>query len=98
MFETRIYKKGDFLFLVFDPLPGKTRRHRVQIPITDKGFKVLLKILSDRERSPFTEQANIAMIEAPIQHMVDEYLKKGGTIKTPKKNADETLTFEDLEL
>lgn len=98
MHETRIYKKGDYLFLVFDPLPGKTRRHRIQVPITEKGFRVLVKILSDRERSPFTEQAKIAYIEAPIQHMVDEYLKKGGQVKTPKQDAKETLSFEDLEL
>ena len=93
----RIYKSGDYLHLVFDPLPGNQRTHSVAIPITQKGFNVLIKILSDRERSPFVDKAHIATDEVPIQSMVEEWLKSN-TIKTVKKDAPNTLTLEDLDL
>ena len=95
---TRIYKSGDFLILLFDPLPGNSHSHSVSIPISEKGFKVLTKILSDRERSPFVDKAKIATSEAPIQYMVDEWLKNNNITRVSKREAPDTLTLEDLDL
>lgn len=86
------------MHLVFDPLPGNHKCHSIAIPISDKGFNVLVKILSDRERSPFVDKAHIATKEAPIQHMVDEWLKSNNIKNATKKAAPDTLTFEDLGL
>lgn len=93
----RIYKSGDFMILVFDQSPRTDKAHTVSLPINEKGFGVLVKILSDRERSPFVPKEFMATDEAPIQHMVDEWLKTN-QIKKPKQAAKETITLEDIGL
>jgi hypothetical protein len=94
----RIYKSGDFLHLIFGPETGGTRTHSITLPINEKGFSALLRILSEREKSPFVPK-HIATPAAPIQHMVDEWLKKGGAIQhVTKRDAPDELTLDDLDL
>jgi hypothetical protein len=93
----RISKSGDFIILTFESI-RTDKVHTVTLPINEKGWRVLIQILSERERSPFVPREYIGMNEAPIQYMVDEWLKKGGSIKKPKIDAPEDLTFDDLDL
>jgi len=93
----RIYKSGDHLLLTFESVRTE-KVHTVTLPINEKGWKVLIQILTERERSPFVPKEFMATKEAPIQYMVDEWLRKGGTVKKPKTDAPDTLTFEDLDL
>lgn len=94
----RIYKSGDFIWLVFDQSLHASGEHSISIPISDRGWEILLYILSVREGSPFVPKEHIAQEEAPIQYMIEQWLKDGGQIKRPKQDAKETLTLEDLDL
>ena len=71
----------------------------MSIPISERGWKVLIHILAAREKSPFIPKEFMATTEAPIQYMVEKWLREGGEIKRKTaRPAPEDLSIEDLEL
>lgn len=92
----KICKLGDKICLLFPPLPGNSKYHRVFLPINEKGFEILIRILSEQECSGF-ENIHIAEPGAPVQHMIEQWLREN-SVKRKKIAAPETLTLEDLDL
>jgi hypothetical protein len=94
---------GDKIHINFPPTDGHSRSHSVVLPADERGMKVLLALMKERQQAEYT--LTVATAAAPVQYDVDAILRAMGNTQAPKITkvppkhkmlAPENLTLEDL--